>query len=33
MLCSSLGDDALWTLGELELERGNYGEGGAVGSG
>jgi outer membrane protein assembly factor BamB len=25
MFCSSWGDDALWRLGEIELERGNYG--------
>ncbi|MEX2111655.1 MAG: PQQ-binding-like beta-propeller repeat protein [Pirellulales bacterium] len=25
MFCSSWGDDALWALGEMELERGNYG--------
>ncbi len=24
MFCSSWGDDALWTLGEIELERGHY---------
>ena len=27
MFCSSWGDDALWALGEIELERGHYGEG------
>ena len=25
MFCSSWGDDALWALGEIELEKGNYG--------
>ncbi len=25
LFCSSWGDDALWSLGEMELERGNYG--------
>ncbi len=25
LYCSSLGDDALWALGEIELERGHYG--------